>query len=68
MGLGSGIRKNLFGIPDPDPGVKFYRIPNPGSGSATLEWGEDMSARRQRRKERDLRKAAKKGDEKGHAV
>jgi hypothetical protein len=28
MGLGSGIRKNLFRIPDPDPGVK--KAPDPG--------------------------------------
>jgi hypothetical protein len=39
MGLGSEIRdpgsgKNLFRIPDPDPGVK--KAPDPGSGSATL--------------------------------
>jgi hypothetical protein len=34
MGLGSGIRKNLFRIPDPGPGVK--KAPDPGSGSATL--------------------------------
>jgi hypothetical protein len=32
MVLGSGIRKNLFRIPD--PGVK--KAPDPGSGSATL--------------------------------
>jgi hypothetical protein len=32
MDLGSGIRKNLFRIPD--PGVK--KAPDPGSGSATL--------------------------------
>jgi hypothetical protein len=32
MVLGSGIRKNLFRIPD--PGVK--EAPDPGSGSATL--------------------------------
>ncbi len=32
MGLGSGIWKNLFRIPD--PGVNI--APDPGSGSATL--------------------------------
>jgi hypothetical protein len=31
---GSGIRKNLFRILDPGPGVK--KAPAPGSGSATL--------------------------------
>ncbi len=66
MGLRSGIRKNLFRIPDHDPGVK--NAPETGSGSTTLEWGEDMSAWRERRKERDLRKAVKKGDEKRHAI
>jgi hypothetical protein len=34
MSLGSRIRKNLFRIPDPEPGVK--KAPDPGSGSATL--------------------------------
>jgi hypothetical protein len=34
MGLGSGIRKNLFRIPN--PGVK--KAPDPGSGSATPEF------------------------------
>jgi len=29
-----GSGKNLFRIPDPDPGVK--KAPDPGSGSATL--------------------------------
>jgi hypothetical protein len=29
LGLGSGIRKNLFRIPDPAPGVK--KAPDPGS-------------------------------------
>ncbi len=31
MGMGSRIRKNLFWIPDPGPGVK--KAPDPGSGS-----------------------------------
>ncbi len=34
MGLGFGIRKNLFRIPDPGPG--FKKAPDSGSGSATL--------------------------------
>jgi hypothetical protein len=37
MGLGSGIRENLFRIPKPGPGVK--KAPDPGSGSATLFMG-----------------------------
>jgi hypothetical protein len=36
MGLGSGILRNLFRIPDPVPGVK--KAPDPGSGSATLHF------------------------------
>jgi len=44
-----------------NPGSRVKKAPDPGSESATLEWGEDMSAWRERRKERDLRKAMKKG-------
>jgi hypothetical protein len=44
--LGSRIRdpgsgKNLFRIRIPDPGVK--KAPDPGSGSATLEKGDDIT-------------------------
>ncbi len=38
MGLGSGIRKKP--IPDPDPWVK--KAPDPGAGSATLLWTNEL--------------------------
>ncbi len=36
-----------------------------GNVGKEKEWGEEMSAWRERRKGRDLRKAVKKGDKKG---
>ncbi len=36
LGYGSGIRKNLFRIPDPGPGVKRHRITDSWSWSTTL--------------------------------
>jgi hypothetical protein len=55
MGFRSGIRKNLFRIPD--PGVK--KAPDPGSRSATLHLTQSPNQGSSYRQKLQLRKALK---------